>query len=123
MKLKKLLFLFFIFISLNSYSQVQNLNEDETLTLISSEKWYLAYVIFDGEKEIDSENTDWVHFHRNGVHEYTDEGDYEKGKWSYNHNTYTLTTNDLDGVIEYKIISLSKTEFVLENEWTIVLKK
>jgi hypothetical protein len=43
------------------------------------------------------------------------------GKWSYNHDTHIITTNDQDGKEEYTIVNISEAELVIRNKFKRVI--
>jgi len=86
------------------------MTENEVVKLICSDKWYMEYTIYDSVKELIPEGeVDWIVFHENGIHEYTDLGVYVKGTWTYNHEKKAIITDDDGGIVEHYITKLSET--------------
>ena len=114
---KYLILILLISNSVFCFSQIDKMTESEVRKLICSDKWYMEYTIYDGEKEfIPKGEVDWVVFHENGEHEYTDLEVYVKGIWTYNHEKKIIITDDDGGIVEHYITILSETELEVKQK-------
>lgn len=59
----------------------------------------------------------FVSFKNDGTLVETDEGKDYQGRWTYDHRTMTLTTNDKDGIENQKIVKISEVELIIKSKW------
>jgi hypothetical protein len=100
----------FFFIGLSVFAQTQS--EKETKDLLAH-KWKLTHVEFGGQKiEMPAEAGDsFLDFKADGTILKIDSEGEVKGKWTYDHSTRVISTEDEDGVEKYEILKISETEF------------
>ncbi|BDD03884.1 lipocalin family protein [Aureibacter tunicatorum] len=111
--MKKIILLTFLaLISLQNII-AQGKNEFE---LIISGKWYLEYVEMDGQKmELPAEmqKMNWVIFHADGKQEGMEDGQKYVGKWEFNKSNKIIRTDDLDGKVDQKLISVNENKLIV----------
>ena len=84
--------------------------------LITSGKWHIEYMEMKGKKmtlppEIQQNN--WVIFHADGKQEGMENGQKYTGKWKYDKEKRIIKTNDIDGIVEQKLISVTKDKLII----------
>lgn len=90
--------------------------EQDDFELITSGKWHIEYVEMSGQKipmPIEMQNTNWVVFHADGKQEGMEEGRKYVGKWEYDASKKVIRTDDLDGKVEQKLISVDQNSLVV----------
>ncbi|WP_405604085.1 hypothetical protein [Polaribacter sp. Asnod1-A03] len=96
--------------------QTINSQEKNEKDLITSGKWHIEYMEMGGKKmELPSEmqKMNWVIFHKNGKQEGIENGQKYVGKWEFDKKRRIIKTNDLDGIAEQKLISVTKNKLII----------
>jgi len=107
-----------VFISGFSRDTFSNLSEIQVKSMVCH-KWKLTYLEYKGiKKEIPSKvPTSILIFLQDGsMQEFSGEKKYD-GKWTYKHDTKTLTTVDKDGTELHKIVHISNNEFIMNGKY------
>lgn len=116
---KFILPLFFIFASVSTGAQNLSKLPDEAQVLsLLCHQWNLTYIEGKGKKFNVPGNTPQLHleFNKDGsLNESAGKKSF-KGKWSYNHSTRTITTDDQDGKEAYTLVNISDAELVIRNK-------
>ena len=97
-----------------AFSQAKNQPKSEQqIRDLLCHKWRLTKMK-SGSKEaaLPSQMQALLLFQSDGTLIETDEGKEYKGKWTYNHKTSTLVTDDKDGIENHLIIRLDNSGFV-----------
>jgi hypothetical protein len=107
-----------IFITLLIIYSFQTINSQEKneKDLISSGKWHIEYMEMSGKKmnlPIEMQENNWVIFHQDGKQEGMENGQKYLGKWEFDKKNRIIKTNDLDGVAEQKLISVTKSKLIV----------
>lgn len=103
------------FLILTSFQSLFAQEKDE-FKLITSGKWYLEYVEMAGQKmELPAEiqKMSWVIFHANGKQEGMEEGRKYVGKWEFDKSNKIIRTDDLDGKVDQKLISVTENKLIV----------
>jgi hypothetical protein len=111
--LKKLFLLTFLILSSFQTINSQEKNEKD---LISTGKWYIEYMKMGGQKmnlPVEMQKMNWVIFHKGGKQEGMEEGKKYVGKWEFDEKNRIIKTNDLDGINEQKLISVTKNKLIV----------
>jgi len=111
--MKKIIFLTLLIINSLQAIKAQETNE---FKLITTGKWHLEYVEMSGQKmkiPAEMQKNNWVVFHADGKQEGMEEGRKYVGKWEYDPSNKIIRTDDLDGKIDQKLISVSENKLVL----------
>ncbi|KSA14157.1 hypothetical protein [Maribacter dokdonensis] len=111
--MKKIILLTFL-----ALTSLQNLiaQEKSEFELITSGKWHLEYVEMAGQKmEIPAEmqKMNWVIFHADGKQEGMEEGQKYVGKWEFDKSNKIIRTDDLDGKVDQKLISVTENKLIV----------
>ena len=116
-----------LFISASAFAQTQTEKEIKDLLV---HKWKLTHMERDGKKaEIPAEfGESFLDFKADGTILMIDSEQTEKGKWKYDHNIKTITTESEEEVQKFEIIKISATELVVKGSFeemtmTMYLKK
>ena len=107
-----------ILLTLLIVTSIQTINSQEKneKDLITSGKWHIEYMEMGGKKmELPSEmqKMNWVIFHKNGKQEGIENGQKYVGKWEFDKKRRIIKTNDLDGIAEQKLISVTKNKLII----------
>jgi hypothetical protein len=104
--------LFAVLLFIGVFAVAQTQSEKEIKVLLAN-KWKLTHVEFGGQKiEMPPEAGDsFLDFKADGTILKIDSEGEIKGKWSYDHSTKIINTEDEDGVEKYEILKISETEF------------
>jgi hypothetical protein len=107
-----------ILLTLLIVTSIQTINSQEKneKDLITSGKWHIEYMEMGGKKmELPSEmqKMNWVIFHKNGKQEGMENGQKYVGKWEFDKKRRIIKTNDLDGIAEQKLISVTKNKLII----------
>ena len=99
-----------LFIGSSVFAQTQT--EKEVKDLLAH-KWKLTHVEIGGQKiEVPVGAGDsFLDFKADGTLLKIDSEDEQKGKWTYDHKTKTITSKDEDGEENYEIVKISDIEF------------
>ena len=111
--MKKLVLLTFLIISSFQTINSQEKNEED---LISSGKWHIEYMEMGGKKmnlPSEMQKMNWVMFHKSGKQEGMENGQKYVGKWEFDKKRRIIKTNDLDGIAEQKLISVTKNKLIV----------
>mmetsp|Transcript_23431 Transcript_23431/g.27119 ORF Transcript_23431/g.27119 Transcript_23431/m.27119 type:complete len:128 (+) Transcript_23431:72-455(+) len=111
--MKKLVLLTFLIISSFQTINSQEKNEED---LISSGKWHIEYMEMGGKKmnlPSEMQKMNWVMFHKGGKQEGMENGQKYVGKWEFDKKRRIIKTNDLDGIAEQKLISVTKNKLII----------
>jgi len=122
--MRNLLFIFILVLpfvsSSTAFSQTKTppKTEQEIKTLLCH-KWKLTAMEAKGQKvELPPDmGNSFVSFKNDGTLVETDEGKDYQGRWTYDHRTMTLTTNDKDGIENQKIVKISEVELIIKSKW------
>jgi hypothetical protein len=112
--------LFILPFLIKGYSQhpLALLQEQDVRSLLCH-KWNLAYLEGLGKKiSVTGKSPQLLlQFNNDGtLNESSGKKNYS-GKWSYNHSTHLITTDDQDGREEYTIVTLSVEELVIRSKF------
>ena len=107
-----------IIITLLIISSIQTIKaqEENEFELITSGKWHIEYMEMSGQKmtlPAEMQQNNWVIFHANGKQEGMEEGKKYVGKWEFDKKKRIIKTNDLDGIVEQKLISVTKDKLIV----------
>ena len=107
-----------IIITLLIISSIQTIKaqEENEFELITSGKWHIEYMEMSGQKmtlPAEMQQNNWVIFHANGKQEGMEEGKKYVGKWEFDKEKRIIKTNDLDGIVEQKLISVTKDKLIV----------
>ena len=111
--MKKIILLTFLALTSLQNIIAQEKNEFE---LITSGKWHLEYVEMAGQKmELPAEiqKMNWVIFHADGKQEGMEEGQKYVGKWEFDKSNKIIRTDDLDGKVDQKLISVNENKLIV----------
>jgi len=110
---KTSLFAILLFIGASSFAQTQTEKEIKDLL---AHKWKLTLIEMGGQKlEVPPGVGDsFLDFKADGTILKIDPQKEQKGKWTYDHKTKIITTEDEDGVEKYEIVKISETEFTFK---------
>ncbi|MEO1010921.1 MAG: hypothetical protein AAFX53_06410 [Bacteroidota bacterium] len=111
--MKKIILLTFLVLTSSQNLIAQEKDEFE---LITSGKWHLEYVEMAGQKvELPAEmqKMNWVIFHADGKQEGMEEGQKYVGKWKFDKSKKIITTDDLDGKVDQKLISVTENRLIV----------
>ena len=99
-----------LFIGAFVFGQTQT--EKEVKDLLAH-KWKLTHVEIGGQKiEVPAGVGDsFLDFKADGTILKIDSEEEQKGKWTYDHKTKIIITEDEDGVEKYEIVKITATEF------------
>jgi hypothetical protein len=114
MKAKFFLGIILIFLTQFIYSQ-----DNEILSKICSGKWHLEYLEIDGEKEFLTEveqKNNWVIFYLDGNHEVLEKDEKYFGKWKFFADNKIIQTNDRDGLVDQRLITITDKILVVSVE-------
>jgi len=94
-----------------------NAQENETINLLTSGKWYAEYFIVDEQKiqyppEIQKKT--WILFDANKTLDYMLNGTLIKAKWKYDTSSNIIKMYIRDEIQEYKIISITENKMLVE---------
>ena len=116
-----------LFIGVSAFSQTQTEKEIKDLLVT---KWKLTHMEQGGQKmELPAEfGESFLDFKADGTVFMIDSEKSEKGKWTYDHKTKTVSTESEDEKQKFEIIKISPTELVIkgtfeETTMTMYLKK
>ncbi len=126
--MKKLVLLTFLILSSFQTINSQEKNEKD---LISSGKWHIEYMEMSGKKmtlPAEMQKSNWVIFHQKGKQEGMENGQKYVGKWEFDKKNRIIKTNDLDGITEQKLVSVTKNKLIISviqqgNKMIIGMKK
>mgnify|MGYP000911934900 CR=1 FL=1 len=95
-----------------------NLSETQIRSLVCH-KWKLSYLEFNGVKKTIPQKlpASLLYFMENGIMQEITGDKKEEGKWSYLHDSKTITTDDKDGSEHHKIISITEKELVMDGKY------
>ncbi len=107
-----------IIITLLIISSIQTIKAqtENEFKLITSGKWHIEYMEMSGQKKAlpaEMQQNNWVIFHANGKQEGMEEGKKYVGKWEFDKEKRIIKTNDLDGIVEQKLISVTKDKLIV----------
>lgn len=110
-KIPLLAILLFVFAS--SFAQTQTEKEVKDLLV---HKWKLTHMGQGGEKTaVPTEFGDsFLDFKADGTITEIDSKGQEKGKWSYDHKTKTVTSTVKEEVMKYEVLKITETELVIK---------
>ncbi|MFT7898840.1 hypothetical protein VBY74_02535 [Tenacibaculum ascidiaceicola] len=111
--MKKIIFLTFLVLTSLQSLKAQEKSEFE---LITSGKWHLEYVEMAGQKmefPAEMQKMNWVIFHADGKQEGMEEGQKYMGKWEFDKSKKIIRTDDLDGKIDQKLISVTENKLIV----------
>lgn len=122
--MKKYTLLLIILFSLKGYAQttLAQLTEQEIKTMICH-KWKLSYLEGKGKKMNISDNILklYLGFKPDGsLYEIQGKKNYS-GTWTYNHDTYTIVTDDRDGKENWNIVSITDKLLVVKTKFKGIL--
>ena len=109
---KNILLTLLIFSSFQTISS-QEKNEKD---LITSGKWHIEFMqMGDKKMELPAEmqKMNWVLFHKDGKQEGMENGQKYVGKWEFDKKNRIIKTNDLDGIAEQKLVSVTKNKLIV----------
>lgn len=109
---KSILLTLLIFSSFQTISS-QEKNEKD---LITSGKWHIEYMQMGGKKmdlPTQIQKMNWVLFYKDGKQEGMENGQKYVGKWEFDKKNRIIKTNDLDGIAEQKLISVTKNKLIV----------
>jgi Lipocalin-like domain len=111
MKFPLLAILLFVFGS--AFSQTQTEKQVKDLLV---HKWKLTHMEEGGQKiAVPAEFGDsFLDFNADGTITEIDSKSQEKGKWSYDHKTKTITSEVKKEVVKYEVIKITDTELVIK---------
>tara|TARA_R110002012_G_scaffold113139_1_gene259111 strand:+ start:40 stop:414 length:375 start_codon:yes stop_codon:yes gene_type:complete len=124
--MKKIILLAFLTLTSLQTLIAQEKNEFD---LITSGKWHLEYVEMAGQKmELPAEmqKINWVIFHADGKQEGMEEGQKYVGKWEFDKSKKIIMTDDLDGKVDQKLISVTENRLIVsvkEQGTEMIMKK
>ena len=107
-----------ILLTLIIFSSFQTISSQEKneKDLITSGKWHIEYMqMGDKKMELPAEmqKMNWVLFHKDGKQEGMENGQKYVGKWEFDKKNSIIKTNDLDGIAEQKLISVTKNKLIV----------
>ncbi|MDO6492441.1 MULTISPECIES: hypothetical protein [unclassified Cellulophaga] len=111
--MKKIIFA--VFLILTSF-QILSAQKKSDFDLITSGKWHLEYVEMAGQKmklPVEMQKNSWVIFHSDGKQEGMEEGRKYIGKWKFDKLKKIIRTDDLDGKVDQKLISVTENKLVV----------
>jgi hypothetical protein len=111
--MKKIILLTFLALTTIQTIVSQEKNEFE---LITSGKWHLEYLEMDGKKmqiPAEMQKMNWVIFHADGKQEGMEQGQKYEGKWEYDKSKKIIRTEDLDGKVDQKLISVDENKLII----------
>lgn len=111
--MKKIILL--TFLALISLQNIRAQEKSE-FELLSSGKWHLEYVEMAGQKmELPAEmqKMNWVIFHADGKQEGMEDGQKYVGKWEFDKSNKIIRTDDLDGKVDQKLISVNENKLIV----------
>ena len=102
-----------LFLITASFAQTQT--EKEVKDLLAH-KWKLTHMEEGGQKiAIPTEFGDsFLDFNADGTITEIDSKGQEKGKWTYDHKTKTITSEVKKEVVKYEVIKITETELVIK---------
>ena len=102
-----------LFLFSASFAQTQT--EKEVKDLLAH-KWKLTHMEQGGQKmEVPAEFGDsFLDFKADGTITEIDQTGEEKGKWSYDHKTKTVTSDVKEEKVKYEILKITATELVMK---------
>ena len=105
-------------IAITIFSVVQiKAQENETINLLTSGKWYAEYFIVDGQKieySPEVQKKTWMLFNDNDTIDYMINGKLLKANWEYNTSNNLIKFFKEDETQEYKIISITENKMLVE---------
>ena len=107
-----------ILLTLLIFFSIQTINSQakDEKNLITSGKWHIEYMQM-GDKKMDlpaqMQKMNWVLFHKDGKQEGMENGQKYVGKWEFDKKNRIIKTNDLDGIAEQKLISVTKNKLIV----------
>lgn len=113
-----IIFIFsFSFVGL-SQNALSKLSEEQIKTAISH-KWKLSFLEGKGKKIkiSDDKATLFLGFNSDGKLYESDGKKEYYGTWTYNHSSFTITTNDKDGIEKHVIIDVSNDQLILKSKF------
>lgn len=115
----KLLLITFLLLFISSI----NCQENKDLRILSSKKWYVNSIKFDGNKKVFPKNTrnkNWMFFYENGELESMTYGEKTSEKWKYNKEKNILEiTKENNGEITYlKILKIDNLKLILSSKFS-----
>ncbi len=107
-----------IIFTLLIFSSIQTIKAQEgnEFELITSGKWHIEYMEMSGQKMTfpsEMQQSTWVIFHVDGKQEGMEEGNKYIGTWEYDKEKRIIKTNDLDGIVEQKLISVTENKLIV----------
>jgi hypothetical protein len=107
-----------ILLTLLIFSSFQTITSQEKheKDLITSGKWHIEYMQMGGKKmdlPAQMQKMNWVLFHKDGKQEGMENGQKYVGKWEFDKKNRIIKTNDLDGIAEQKLISVTKKKLIV----------
>lgn len=117
-KIVVLLLLAVLFTSGFSKDSFSGLSETQVKSMVCH-KWKLSYLEYKGmKKQIPSKlpQSLLIFISDGTLQEFEGDKKYD-GKWSYKHDTKTVTTIDKDGTELHKIVNISDKEFVMDGKY------
>jgi hypothetical protein len=107
-----------ILLTLLIFSSFQTISSQEKneKNLITSGKWHIEYMQMGGKKmdlPAEMQKMNWVLFHKDGKQEGMENGQKYVGKWEFDKKNSIIKTNDLDGIAEQKLISVTKNKLIV----------
>ena len=104
-----------LFVFGSAFAQTQT--EKEVKDLICG-KWQLTHMEMGGQKvPVPPEFAEtYLEMKADGTLIEIDPSKEQKGKWSYDHKTKTLITNDEDGEKKHELIKISDTELIIKSD-------
>jgi len=102
-----------LFLFTSSFAQTQTEKEVKDLLV---HKWKLTHMEQGGQKiEVPAEFGDsFLDFKADGTITEIDSEGQEKGKWSYDHKTKTITSEVKEEKIKYDVLKITATELVMK---------
>jgi len=102
-----------LFIGASTFAQTQTEKEIKDLL---AHKWKLTHIEQAGQKmPVPPEMGDsFLDFKADGTILMIDSEKEEKGKWSYDHKTKTVTTKSEEEVQKFEVIKISETELLIK---------
>jgi len=115
---KILLFSVFLFITASSFAQKDTTRSEQEVKTLLCHKWKVTHIEMNGQKiplppELGESSLEII---ADGTLIEKDATEEIKGKWSYDHKTKILTTDDRDGIIKHVILKISETELIFKSE-------
>ena len=117
-----------ILLTLLIFSSFQTISSQEKneKNLITSGKWHIEYMQMGGKKmdlPAEMQKMNWVLFHKDGKQEGMENGQKYVGKWEFDKKNRIIKTNDLDGIAEQKLISVTKNKLIvsIKNQGSVMI--